>query len=281
MILIRRNRFTTLQSMLRTYLIFFQSVLAVLSVYAQEEDKDLTVNRQFWTDFNQKYEFNEKSGVSGFLGYRSISPNVYDKWVLSGTYDIRNNRGLAFLKLKKPLVSSFHLGGGLFYTDNKDEKNNFEFRMSQGLKFFIPLMKFIPIQNYFRIEERFQKTFGGSSWNTSVRLRYRVATVIEWEKRLFAFNKGMYIPVNVEFFYSLSEAKIFNDVIRISPGVGYKLNDEWRAELYFSYHYTNNTSEQQDGSNDFVVRLRIFKANLVKKPPMLDTKEEDMKELIE
>ena len=34
-------------------------------------------------------------------------------------------------------------------------------------------------------------------------------------------------------------------------------------------------------SNDFVFRLRIYKANRIKKPPKLNTKEEDVKELIE
>jgi hypothetical protein len=131
------------------------------------------------------------------------------------------------------------------------------------------------------MEQRFQKTLDGSSWNTSFRMRYQIATVIEWKKHLFSFNKGLYIPINVEFFYNLEEADRFNDVIRISPGIGHKFNDEWRAEFYVSYHYTNNTTDQQEGSNDFVFRLRLYKATLVKKYPQLDTKEEDLKELIE
>ena len=91
----------------------------------------------------------------------------------------------------------------------------------------------------------------------------------------------MYIPINVEFFYSFKEAERDNDVIRISPGLGYKFSDQWKAELYVSYHYTRNTTEQQDGSNDFVFRLRIYKSNRIKRPPKLNTKEEDVKELIE
>jgi len=98
----------------------------------------------------------------------------------------------------------------------------------------------------------------------------------------------MYIPLNVELFVNLQKAERFNDVIRISPGIGYKFSDEWRAEFYVSYHYTYNTAEytnnkadQQDGSNDFVFRLRIFKSSLAKRKPALDTKEEDIKELIE
>jgi hypothetical protein len=151
----------------------------------------------------------------------------------------------------------------------------------QGLKFFLPSIDVLPLKNYIRFEERFQKTFDGSSWNSSFRFRYKVSTIIEWKKHLLSFNKGMYIPLSVEFFFNLKEADRFNDVIRISPGLGYKFNDEWKAEFYVSYHYSNNTSEDDNSTNDFVFRLRIYKSSLKKTSPAINTKEEDLKELIE
>lgn len=272
---------THLQSIFSVFLTAVLFCICTLQALAQEETEDITVNSQFWLDFNGKSEFTERTGASGMLGYRSISPHVYDKILLYGTYDIKNTKSPEFLKVKKPLINSFHLGGGLYYTDNRNSRNAVEFRLTQGLKFFLPSIKQVPLKNYLRLEERFQKTFDGSDWNASFRLRYQIATVIEWKKHLFSFNKGMYIPLNVEFFYNLEAADRFNDLIRVSPGVGYKFSDEWRAEFYLSYHYTYNNTEEQDGSNDFVFRLRIFKASLVKKESTPDTKEEDIKELIE
>ena len=272
---------THLQSIFSVFLTAVLFCICTLQALAQEETEDITVNSQFWLDFNGKSEFTERTGASGMLGYRSISPHVYDKILLYGTYDIKNTKSPEFLKVKKPLINSFHLGGGLYYTDNRNSRNAVEFRLTQGLKFFLPSIKQVPLKNYLRLEERFQKTFDGSDWNASFRLRYQIATVIEWKKHLFSFNKGMYIPLNVEFFYNLEAAYRFNDLIRVSPGVGYKFSDEWRAEFYLSYHYTYNNTEEQDGSNDFVFRLRIFKASLVKKESTPDTKEEDIKELIE
>jgi hypothetical protein len=70
-------------------------------------------------------------------------------------------------------------------------------------------------------------------------------------------------------------------VIRISPGLGYKLNDKWKAEFYVSYHLSNNTSEDDDSTNDFVFRLRIYKLTTGKKEYKINSKEEDLKELIE
>ncbi len=272
---------TKLQPILR---VFFASVVHffwILPALAQEETEDVTVNSQFWFDFNGKSEFTETTGASGMLGYRSISPHVYDKILLYGTYDIKNTKSPEFLKLKKPLINSFHLGGGLYYTDNRDSRNAIEFRLAQGLKFFLPSIKQVPLKNYLRLEERFQKTFDGSNWNVSFRLRYQIATVIEWKRHLLSFNKGMYIPLNVEFFYNLKKADRFNDLIRVSPGIGYKFSDEWRAEFYVSYHYTYDNTEDQDGSNDFVFRLRIFKSSPARTESKPETKEEEIKELIE
>ncbi len=249
--------------------------------FCQEEEPDVSVNRQFWTDFNGRKDFKENRAASGFVGFRTISPHVYDKFVAFGTYDITHTKSPKFMNLKKPLINSFHLGGGVWYTDNKNDDNDFEFRLSQGLKFFIPSIKEVPLMNFVRLEQRFQKIFDGSPWSASMRFRYKISTVIEWKKRLFSFNKGMYIPMHVEFFYSFQEADRFNDVIRISPGLGYKFSDDWKAEFYVSYHYTRNTTDLQNSTNDFVFRLRIYKSNRIKKPPKLNTKEEDVKDLIE
>ena len=87
--------------------------------------------------------------------------------------------------------------------------------------------------------------------------------------------------MSVEFFYNLKEADRYNDVIRISPGLGYKFSDEWKAEFYVSYHLSNNTSEDDDSTNDFVFRLRIYKSSLRKKEYKINSKEDDLKELIE
>ena len=65
----------------------------------------------------------------------------------------------------------------------------------------------------------------------------------------------------MEFFFNFKKSDRLNDVIRISPGIGYKYNDDWKFELYASYHNTLNTAEEYNTSNDFVLRLRIIKIN--------------------
>lgn len=250
-------------------------------INGQENDGEVITDAQIWLDYNSKYNFNEQKSISGFGGYRTTNPRLYDKFMLVPTYNIIHTKSPEFMnRKKKPLIHSFHLGSGIYYTNNYDFADNFEFRLSEGVAFFLPSLKTIPLKNLIRFEQRFQKTFDGSNWNTSLRFRYKISTVIEWKKRLFAFNKGMYIPMSLEVFFDLTEADQFNDVIRISPGLGYKLNDKWKAEFYISYHYTLKTTADDNSSNDFVFRLRLFKTN-IKKAAIMDTKEEEIKELIE
>jgi len=246
-----------------------------------QSDSDEVINdTQIWLDFNGKYNFDERTSLSGFGGYRTTNPHLYDKIMLVPTYNIIHTKSPEFMNLKKPLINSFHLGTGLYYTKNVGAEDNFEFRLMQGLAFFLPSTKYLPLKHYIRLEERFQKTFDDSNWNMAFRIRYRLSTVIEWKKHLFAFNQGMYIPMSLEVFFNLSQADQFNDVVRVSPGLGYKFNNQWKAEFYVSYHYTLNTTSDDNSSNDLVFRLRIYKAN-IKKASVIDTKEEEIKELIE
>lgn len=266
--------------MVKKVLFLLIIAFSIDSVFAQEPEEDVSVNTQFWLDYNTGYKLDDLKSVTGFIGYRSISPHIYDKFLLVPVYNFLNTKSPEFLKLDQPLIHSYHLGGGLYYTKNRDSEDDFEFRLMQGFKFFIAPIKSIPIKNYIRLEERFQKTFDGSNWTTAFRFRYKISTVIEWKKRLFNFNKGMYIPLNIEFFFNLKKADRFNDVIRISPGIGYKLNDDWKFEFYVSYHNTKNTTENESTSNDFVFRLRVYKISS-KKKTSIKSKEDNLKELIE
>ena len=103
-------------------LLFLLSMICHLG-FCQEEEPDVSVNRQFWTDFNGRKDFKENRAASGFVGFRTISPHVYDKFVAFGTYDITHTKSPKFMNLKKPLINSFHLGGGVWYTDNKNDDN--------------------------------------------------------------------------------------------------------------------------------------------------------------
>jgi hypothetical protein len=71
----------------------------------------------------------------------------------------------------------------------------------------------------------------------------------------------------------LKKADRFNDLIRLSPGIGYKTENDWRFELYTIFNRTKNITETNNTSNDFILRLRIYQGNLKKQ--VLDLNEDD------
>jgi len=266
--------------MRRYYFIFFLVQFIFFNATSQEQSEDIKVNSQFWIDYNVLYDIEEFNTLSGFVGFRSISPHIYNNFLLVSTYNISNQKSLKFLNLEKPFVNSYHFGARMNYISNNYTDDNFEFRLMQGIKFYLPSIKAIPLMNYVRFEERLQKTFDNSDWAVGFRLRYRISTVLKWKDHLFEFSKGLYIPMNVEFFFNLKKTDRFNDVIRISPGIGFKLNEEWRFELYASYHNTLNTTENDNTTNDFVLRLRIFRSSIEKEQSEKNEKEQ-IKDLID
>ncbi len=96
----------------------------------------------------------------------------------------------------------------------------------------------------------------------------------------FSFVEGLYLPMNVEVFFSLKESDRFNDKIRISPGIGYKFENGWKTEFYISYHNAKDTNSVGNTTNDLVFRLRVFRSFITSKKNVSD-KEKELKELME
>lgn len=234
--------------------LFFFNGLAQDSIV----DQDVKVNEQFWLDYNFKHLLKENRLLSTQVGFRKITPKVYNRLLVISTLDIENHKNLFNLNTEKPLIDSYHLGAGLIYTDNVGKDDNFEFRLIQGFKFEIPTFKAITFTNYIRAEERFQNAFDNSGWTSAFRLRYKVSTVLDWKKHYLTFASGLYIPMEAELFFNLKKADRFNDLIRLSPGIGYKLDNNWKIEMYVIFNRTKNLTETNNKSSDFILRLRVF-----------------------
>ena len=208
------------------FLLLFWIALLSFQSKAQDSitDEDVKVNRQLWLDYNFKNRIDSTKILNTQLGFREISPDVFNRFLAISTLTFPHKKSLKFLELKKPLIESFQIGLGLIYTHNYDADDNLEIRFSQGFKFIIPaLIRNADFTNYIRFEERFQNSFDGSGWNSGYRLRYKVSTKLQWKEHLFKFSDGLYYPINLEIFFNVKKSDRFNDLIRISPGIGYRL----------------------------------------------------------
>jgi hypothetical protein len=178
--------------------------------------------------------------------------------------------------MKKPLIESFELGMGAIYTDNYNADDNLEIRLIQGFKFTVPIIKRLDFMNYVRLEERFQNSFDDSGWSAGFRIRYRISTVLKWKNHLIEFTKGLYFPLSVEMFFNLKKSEQNNDLLRLSPGIGYKLKNDWRYEIHLIFNETKNTTKNTNNSSDFILRLRVYNGHVKDK-----SKEAQLKQLQE
>lgn len=215
-------------------------------------DADVKVNQQFWLDYNFSKSTKENRDISTQIGYRKITPQVYDRFLGISTVNFNNTSQNKFLSLFK----SFHLGAGAIYTINHNENDNFELRLLQGVRFNITTLKLFTFNNYIRLEERLQTSFT-NGWSIGYRLRYKLSTAISWENHLLKFTEGFYFPLEAEVFFNLKKASRFNDLLRLSPGIGYKSKTGWRFETFVIFNRTKNITETNNTSSDFILRIRI------------------------
>jgi hypothetical protein len=261
--------------MKQIYVAFIVSLCVYTTIPAQDSivDQDVKVNQQFWLDYNFTNPIHDNKNLNTQIGFRKITPEIYNRFLVTSTLNIKNHKKRIDLNSKEPFIKSYHLGTSLVYTQNYDNNDNFEFRLIQGFKFEVPTIKPVTLYNYVRLEERFQNAFNNSGWTSAFRLRYRLSTILNWKKHYLKFTEGLYIPLQTEIFFNLKKADRFNDLIRISPGLGFRTENDWRFELYVIFNRTKNITETNNKSNDFILRLRIYKGN--PKKQVLDINEED------
>lgn len=251
----------------RLIVFFIAAITAHMVSVAQDSivDQDVKVNQQFWADYNFSNSLSDSLSLKTQLGFRKITPEIFNRFLVTATLDIKNNKKIIDFNTKKPIIKSFHLGSSLIYTQNYNSNDNFEFRLTQGFKFEFTTIKPITFFNYVRLEQRFQNNFNNTGWNSAYRLRYRLSTVLNWKKRYLTFVEGLYIPLQAEVFFNLKRADRFNDLIRLSPGLGYRFKNDWRYELYVIFNRTKNITDTNNTSNDFILRFRIYQGNSKKK----------------
>lgn len=227
-------------------ILFFGSCLD-----AQIEDEDVT--SQGWIDYNVRYDFAGNFRVNADMGFRVISPYVWTRYYFrpSVSYTLSQSS-----RSWKTPITAFHLGSGVFYTNNVDYPNHTEFRIFQGVNVHWPNFRKLRINNYVRLEERFFYIDNRSDF--VLRARYMIAGTFRWHKKSTNQQSRLFFPFHTEFFWDLNQPSLYSDLIRITPGLGYDINVDLRIEFSVSYHRNRITVEESFETNDMVFRLRFF-----------------------
>ncbi|MBP1838212.1 DUF2490 domain-containing protein [Formosa algae] len=230
-------------------------------IHAQVDDESVISDNDFtsqlWFDLNPSWDVGSGQKINGEFGYRTIWPKSWQRFIVRGSFQSVLENPLLFKNTKHTETVVF--GTGLFLLTSKTSHNSFEVRPFQGYKFAFNISPRFVLQQYFRAEQRF--VFSGAEDNQIVglRMRYQVKGIINLEGVFFEDDMGFYLPVSIEGFFNLIQASQFNDVIRVTPGLGYQFNSDFKLEGSLAYHYTRQDSEKLVRTNDIVFRFRIIK----------------------
>ncbi len=223
-------------------------------LYAQDVD-DKSITEQIWLDYNPSYNFSEKLDFYGDISARTVFPNEWYRFVIGPS-----------VRYKKPKLiwkelyykEELHFGIRFFFTANKNYPNRLEIRPFQGYKLSWPNRPRLVLQHYVRLEERFDIEVPNWINTFGLRVRYQAKLILKFKEDWLFFKDGLYLPVSMELFWNLKGVQQFNDVVRITPGIGYEFSSTWKAEFDVPYHYTRNTIEDNFATNDIVFRLRVY-----------------------
>jgi len=231
--------------------------LVTLTLSAQDTISGDNSTQQIWLDYDVSFARTSKVDFYGDIGIRTLSPYEWSRFIIRPS--------IRYKIPKKILKETYHNaevhgGVGFFFTNNKSMSNRLEIRPFQGYKLAWPNRPILKIKHYVRLEERFD--IQTNNWVNTFGLRFRYQARMEWHLQgdYIAFNKGIYLPAEIELFWNLIGAKQFNDAVRINTGIGYEFSSAFKLEFNLSYHYTRDTLEDEFGTNDLVFRLRLFHA---------------------
>ncbi len=227
--------------------------ISVFTCYVSRGESAYT--RQLWLDFNPSYQLNNQWELHGDLGFRTIDPNIWNRYVIRPA--LRYVPENVFFK-KKDRKESLVAGLGFFYTENFHFDDIFEFRIFQGYQFKWPQKTYWQLTHYARLEERFNFDVNGSAYDFGMRFRYLLNFTFTPLKNPVADKDGMYFPFSVEPFFNLDRTTIFNDHLRVIPGIGYWFKDGWRTEFRLAWHLSGYGFNEQITTNNLVARLRVY-----------------------
>lgn len=225
-------------------------------VYAQSSDDEVT--QQIWTDYNPQMDLNENYTFYGSLGYRTIVPSSWTKLYFKAA--VRFAPDPLFGSFNK-LQREVHFGLYFFYTFNEDNPNQIELRPFQGYRISWPNLERLKVSHTIRLEERFIFTIGEDDFVFDLRARYKIEAIFHRTKHLVDFADGLYIPLSMEFFINLYSNDQYNDIIRITPGLGYSSERKlWKVQFDLSYQYSDKAVTGSFTKNTIIYRLRFFQA---------------------
>ena len=226
-------------------------------VLTQSTADDTDLGEQAWLDYNPTWYFHTNFTLSGSVGLRLDAPTTWKKAVFESAFRYAPNPLFDFLnKSQQELIG----GINFYYTYNDNKPNGYEITPFQGYRASWPNISNLKVLHYLRLEERMEFQSGDVDTQFELRARYKFEAIIHWTEHLVDFADGVYIPFSVEFFSNLYSTKNYNNSARVTPGIGFSSESEWKIEFDLSYQFSKYEEESYFTKNTVIYRIRFFQS---------------------
>jgi hypothetical protein len=223
-------------------------------VIAQDQSNN-SVNNQIWIDFNSSYKISDRLEYNGTIGTKDVFPHSW--------YKIYTKSDIS-LKLPKFIFKKFdydekvYAGMQLNYIFYSEQPNVFELSPYQGYSIKLPNREHLILQHKLELAERFQWTLPDWSYSFGLKLSYE--GIITWKLygNVLKLAKRIDLSCSFKFWWNLIASDVYNNVARITPGMGYRINDKWQTAFLVGWDYTRDASIDSFNNNSIIYHFRVY-----------------------
>jgi len=245
---IRRIRFVV-----SFFLIIILNLVNTL-IQAQENTQSEVTN-QVWIDFNPSYKISESFDLRGRIGAKAIFPNAWYKIYTRAEVSYKLPR---YIFKNVNYNEKVYAGIDYYYIYYTENPNVIEISPYQGYSLFWPNRKRVVIKHNVELGERFQWDVEDWNYSFGLKLSYEASLTFKFHGDIWEYGKGFYLTASAKFWWNLIATTVFNDVVRITPGIGYEINPRWKTAFYIGYNYTKNLTEEEFQTNNIIYRFRVY-----------------------
>ncbi len=202
---------------------------------------------QFWGEFRPGYMWNDKWVGQFAVGYRQFYGS--QEW----------HRYYIHPMMRYNLNKRWNIRAGLntIYNTYQTEQNHLEIRPYLGVGLKWPIIEWMDVNHYARVEERISRYSEEAATELVTRGRYKVDTRIPlW--RISKENLYFLMAYGELFFNMGGEAdEVFRNRNRFGAGVGMVSKSKWSYTLLFNYQKTRQATDGEFDRHDFFTQIRI------------------------
>jgi len=239
---------------MKRILLLLQVLMFAEMVIGQNEAKSIETN-QVWFDFNPRYKISDRFTLVGKLGAKAIYPKDWYKFYTSAqvAYSIPK-----FMLRKLKYREKVYLGVDFYYVFFNELPDVVEISPYQGYTLTWPNRKRLDIRHNVELGERFQWDVQDWNYSFGLKVSYEASLTFKFHGDLWKYGKGFYLSASAKFWWNLISATVFNDVVRITPGIGYEINPKWKTAFYIGYNYARNQINEKIHANNIIYRFRVY-----------------------